>query len=456
MQGNSSSDNRNFIKKLFVGDVPLVTTYWVFYVLIGGFGYRLLNLMIQKHYTTFALSPSGVWVVNGVYWFSIVYFLFSAIAVWRSASKYQGRAIWSGIAKALMIIGFLVTSWNVYTNNFAEDSIITQTRNEIKMMQAGLPKMVDEETRLDNMRFVEKTIFYSYTLPSYSIEDMDVDYFKSTMTSSLKDLNCTTDQVRSLLEAKITLNHTYRDKGGAPICQIKVTEADCVFAQKPTREDLPLETVGSGSAVKPSQIFDNYNEAVVLVQTYDEKGNLVGFGSGFNIHEEGVVVTNLHVIFSGASYIEIKFPKHGTYDEVQILGFSDTESDLALLGFEGKGLPTVNFREPAPVTTGDKIYTIGSPEGFVNTLSEGMVSGVRDIEGASFLQITAPISEGSSGGPVFNEKGEVVGVTTMMSKAGQNLNFAVDINEVSNVEIFDEQVTLKNIVDYIKVAKKIE
>lgn len=246
----------------------------------------------------------------------------------------------------------------------------------------------------------------------------------------------------------------YRDKDGKPIAPVEVTEEDSnlnVKGQEEQSQAVPTNELETVNKYTPAKIFSDNNEAIVLIRAYDEQGNTVGFGSGFNIQETGTIVTNSHVIFSGGSNIDVKFPKHGTYNDTYIIGLSDVDTDLAVLGLGAKGLPTVNDSMPlAPPNVGDKIYAIGNPEGFVNTLSEGLISAKRTSDGVSYLQISAPISEGSSGGPVFNELGEVVGVTTLTMSEGQNLNFAVDINEIEKIEIFDEYMTLKDLIDYIK------
>jgi len=208
------------------------------------------------------------------------------------------------------------------------------------------------------------------------------------------------------------------------------------------------------TSYKPSEIFAQNNEAVVLVRTYDASENLIGFGSGFNVHENGVIFTNLHVVLSGGSYLDVKFPKHGTYKDVYIAGFSDFATDLAVLRIDGKDLPKVNISPSVPVNIGDRIYTIGNPEGFLNTLSEGLISAKRVADNIRFYQITAPISEGSSGGAVFNELGEVIGVTSMIMKEGQNLNFAIPIDEALKIETFEEFFTLKDLMDYLEKRKE--
>lgn len=145
--------------------------------------------------------------------------------------------------------------------------------------------------------------------------------------------------------------------------------------------------------------------------------------------------------------------KNMAHMRIYIVGLSNVSTDLAVLRIDSKDLPFVNIYPSVPVEVGDRIYTISNPEGFVNSLSEGLVSSIREIDNTLFYQITAPISEGSSGGAVFNEFGEVIGVATMVMKEGQNLNFAVAIDEFSKVEEFEEYLTLKEFVDYLESSK---
>jgi len=206
-----------------------------------------------------------------------------------------------------------------------------------------------------------------------------------------------------------------------------------------------------------AKIFEKYEDAVTLIRVYDDEGEVQGFGTGFNIHPNGLIVTNTHVVFSGGTQIDVKFPKHGTYEDVGVIGLSKEEKDITLLRLNAKSLPYMPLNEEIPVGVGDKVFVIGNPQGLVNTLSEGIVSGIRGSgKVPPFFQITAPISPGSSGGPVLNEFGQAVGVATLYLKGSQNLNFAVSVGEIENIKILEEQLSVKSIVDYLKNKEKEE
>jgi S1-C subfamily serine protease len=293
-------------------------------------------------------------------------------------------------------------------------------------------------------------------LVSWLADDVDLVRFKSVMASSLKTSKCVNEESLDLLNEGRKLVYIYRDNASKPIAKIIIEKSDCLFPESNEDETSitnKSQQVDEPESYKPSEIFEKNNEAGVLVRSYDESGNLIGFGSGFNVHENGVIITNLHVVLSGGSYLDVKFPKHGTYENVYIAGLTDFDTDLAVLRIDGKDLPKVNITPSVPVKVGDRIYTISNPEGLLNTLSEGLVSAERIVDNTTFYQVTAPISEGSSGGAVFNELGEVIGVASRVMKEGQNLNFAISIGEFEKIEKLEEYFTLKDLMDYLKQEK---
>ena len=165
--------------------------------------------------------------------------------------------------------------------------------------------------------------------------------------------------------------------------------------------------------------------ATVLVVTYDEKGQPLKQGSGFFVSEKGEVITNYHVM-NGAESAAIKLPGGSTCKITHVLS-EDIASDLIKMqadtGNNKVSFLTINKSSPE---VGDKVVIIGSPKGLESTVSDGIISAVRDVPGfGSIIQTTAPISPGSSGSPVVNMKGEVVGVASAQVREGQNLNFVV-------------------------------
>lgn len=175
-------------------------------------------------------------------------------------------------------------------------------------------------------------------------------------------------------------------------------------------------------------LYAKCSPATVIITASDVYGS-TSTGSGFFI-DNGLIVTNYHVI-DKASKISVTTQDNKSYEVKEIAGF-DSTVDLALLKVDAEN-PSLVISQDG-VATGESIYALGSPLGLTGTLSDGMIStSSRVIEGVDYIQITAPISPGNSGGPLLNVYGEVIGVNTMYMVNGQNLNFAVNIKELQKV-----------------------
>jgi len=132
-------------------------------------------------------------------------------------------------------------------------------------------------------------------------------------------------------------------------------------------------------------------------------------------------------VIQEAARLEVKVLDGPEYRDVQLVA-ADPATDLALMQIpNAHGLPALRMGSDTQMEVGDRIFVMGNPLGMAGTFTDGMVSGKRPLEGIAMLQISAPISPGSSGGPVMNERGEVIGVATMMVMGGQNLNMAVPV-----------------------------
>ena len=175
-----------------------------------------------------------------------------------------------------------------------------------------------------------------------------------------------------------------------------------------------------GRAMDAQKVFAKASGSVVEVFNLDGFKKFSKLGSGFVVGDGTQVITNQHV-GEGANTVVVRTPD----DKVIKVKVEDTDrvQDLALLRLEGKG-PPLELAEELP-QVGQEVATIGSPKGLERTLSTGIVSALRKLKGREMVQITAPVSDGSSGGPVLDESGRVVGVATSIAKEGQTLNFAV-------------------------------
>lgn len=220
------------------------------------------------------------------------------------------------------------------------------------------------------------------------------------------------------------------------------------------------------SPLSPDALFARISPGVVKVVVQDRYGRTIGSGSGFLVGSSNLVATNYHVIekahkahvvlagetkVEGAENFLERFETGET--RVPVLGVAayDEEADLAIIKLDKR-----ISAQPLELATGDlppvgtKVYAIGNPLGLANTLSDGLVSGHRELDRITEIQTTAPISPGSSGGPLLLADGRVVGVTTFLVKGGQNLNFAVPATQVDKLLIrcgSDAQLTPLPVVE---------
>ena len=187
--------------------------------------------------------------------------------------------------------------------------------------------------------------------------------------------------------------------------------------------------------------------SVVLIETFDKDNEPIGQGSGFFIDNNGYFVTNYHVI-EGAYTAKVKTITGKEYPVNGIVA-KDVEADIVKLSVDitdGNVIP-LKLSSYVP-TEGEDVVVIGNPLGLESSVSTGIVSAVRDIPAfGKILQITAPVSPGSSGSPVINTKGEVIGIATLIFTEGQNLNFAIPsdkiiaLKETSKTQIFEAQTS---------------
>ena len=183
------------------------------------------------------------------------------------------------------------------------------------------------------------------------------------------------------------------------------------------------------TAQSPQQIAKTALNATVLLVMEDADGGVLSWGSGFFV-QPNQIATNFHVI-EGASRGTAK--RVGQKTEYTIEGFTalDESQDLAILQVTAPGVPPLPLGDSDSVEIGATVYVTGNPKGYLEgTFSNGIISGVREGTTNKQLQMTAPISPGSSGGPVLNGKGEVIGVSSMTVEGGQNLNFAIPSNDL--------------------------
>ena len=202
------------------------------------------------------------------------------------------------------------------------------------------------------------------------------------------------------------------------------------------------ESQQASRKLTPQEIYDRCSPAVFQIETYDMEGDALSRGSGFVLQENGIAVTNFHVLqdcFDARAYFT-----DGTECKItKVLGY-DPKQDWVVMQLEEGNYTYLNLGDSQAMVGGQKIFTIGSPLGLSNTISEGLISNPnRYLEGQRYVQISAPISSGSSGGALLNEYGEVIGITTAGYDVGQNLNFAIPMTGAAAVLEKKESISLE-------------
>jgi len=175
----------------------------------------------------------------------------------------------------------------------------------------------------------------------------------------------------------------------------------------------------------PAQILDENRASIAVIVA---AGNTsLKLGTGFFLGPDGLLLTNFHVV-EGMDLVGVKTPGGSVVLWAKRAQGFDLDNDLVVLRVETSAVKPSSLGDSDQVRVGEQIVVVGNPEGLEQTVSNGLVSGIREVEGRRLFQISAPISEGSSGSPVFNDRGDVIGVVVSSLESGQNLNFAVPIN----------------------------
>ncbi len=189
----------------------------------------------------------------------------------------------------------------------------------------------------------------------------------------------------------------------------------------------------NNNALPANEIYKIASEYTVEVTAAGD--GFVSTGSGFFYSSDGRVVTNYHVI-EGALKITVTDYMGNTFDVKKIIAF-DSVMDIAVLAVDEIVTPaTLNKKLPK---TGDTVYTLGSSTGLTDTFADGIVANPNRVladynPSMSYIQMTAPISHGNSGGPLINNRGEVIGINTLTITDGQNINFSIPVKYLDELD----------------------
>ena len=210
-----------------------------------------------------------------------------------------------------------------------------------------------------------------------------------------------------------------------------------VSAKKPVNASKPVSAKKPVNAAKPAAALKEKSfeelallaSSVVLIAIHAPDGDVIGTGSGIMIGRDGYILTNSHVA-SGGRFYSIRIEDDDTVYSTDELIKYHSVLDLAVLRIDRKLNPLSIYQGNKKLVRGQKVVAIGSPLGLFNSVSDGIVSGFRKIDGVDMIQFTAPTSHGSSGGAVLNMYGEVIGISTAGFDHAQNINLAVGYESI--------------------------
>jgi hypothetical protein len=186
------------------------------------------------------------------------------------------------------------------------------------------------------------------------------------------------------------------------------------------------EAIG-GQAIDTRHVYEQASPAVVLIIS-QKAGAPVAQGSGAIVSKDGVIISALHVV-ENADHAVVKLMNGDIYDDVLVVAI-DPRKDLVVLKIAGFDLPTIPLGNSNEVKEGDPVAMLSNPRGLEQSITQGIVSGVRDLPdvGLKVIQTTAAASPGSSGGALLNAKGELVAILSFKVVGGESLNFGIPIN----------------------------
>lgn len=187
--------------------------------------------------------------------------------------------------------------------------------------------------------------------------------------------------------------------------------------------------IKNNNSTKTFEELARLASSVVLIVIHDKNGKAIGTGSGIMIGKNGFILTNNHVAAGGQFYSVRIEDDEEVYTTKEVIKYNPV-IDLAVIRIDKQIKPIPIYKGNKKLARGQKVVAIGSPLGLFNSVSDGIISGFRNINDVDMIQFTAPISHGSSGGAVLNMQGEVIGISTAGMDSGQNINLAIGYESI--------------------------
>ena len=319
--------------------------------------------------------------------------------------------------------------------------MLTQAGCNVMLLQSEK----DIETIAENLKLSHKTVIGSYSkiaIPQYTPQKAENPKSASVSDTEKKFVVVIPPRKERRKSATQKQNPPTQSVVSQPS---KVQTTPPVVSQPPkVQTTQPVEqedfdrTIIKRERKKPQRKEKSFEElallakSVVMIAVHDKKGDIIGLGSGIIIGKDGYILTNNHVAKGGAYYSVHMEDDDNTYMTDEVIKYHSLY-DLAVIRIDKDVNPIPIYKGRKELVRGQKVVAIGSPLGLFNSVSDGIISGFREVRnGVQMIQFTAPISSGSSGGAVLNLYGEVIGISTAGIVEGQNINLAMDYKYIND------------------------
>ena len=180
------------------------------------------------------------------------------------------------------------------------------------------------------------------------------------------------------------------------------------------------------AAKSVEELATELKPCIVVVTAKGRESKKDSLGTGFIVHADGLIATNMHVIGDGRALV-VEMADGKKFDVISIVA-TDRARDLALIKIDAKNLPTLPLGDSDKLKDGQAVVALGNPQGLKHSVVAGIVSGRRDIDGQSMIQLAIPLEPGNSGGPLVDMQGQVQGIITLKSLVTENLGYAGPVN----------------------------
>lgn len=217
----------NYIVQLFRGDVPLPITYWIFGVVIS-LAFRIPRRIIESNYLDIISYPLGAGLIVAFDWFVFGYGLFIFIAIWRSAGKFEGNKFWAILARIIVVFNLIAIVNGLYLSYMNPKEPKEQIAEQLRLINRSLPRMVDNDMRLDRISIFDSNIHYNYTLVNVEAIDINIGRLKNTLTPVVKLNTCEDEDMRAILDHDMDVTYAYHDKMSNAVITITVSREDCI------------------------------------------------------------------------------------------------------------------------------------------------------------------------------------------------------------------------------------